>query len=104
MRFHKSQRFFEGIFLHHGIGIKQEDIFSGSFSDSLIIGFGETGVGGVDNEFYLWKFLPDEGYGAINGIIVNHKHLSLNVPQGFKNGIQALFKEVLDVVIDYNNG
>jgi hypothetical protein len=48
--------------------------------------------------------LLNERNGAINGIIVNYKNLGFNIFKRFKNGIKALFKKVLNVVINYDNG
>ena len=104
MGFHKAQTFFQGVFLHHGIGIKQEHIIALSFCNALVICPAESNIFMVLYELYAWKTLLYKSYRAVYGVIVYYDHLCADVPGSLLYRIEALFKEVLDVVIDYDDG
>ena len=91
------------VFTNNGIGVKQQDIFSLSQTDGLVVGFGKAGVVAVFDKGNLGEIGFEVGHRSVGRVIVYHKDFGFHALQGGTKGIEALFQKIFYIVIyDYN--
>src|SRR5688500_2264012 len=69
-----------------------------------ITGLGKTRIGLVGDPPYFGKLWPEVADTVVGRIVVNHEHLSIQVPGRLPHRVQALFQEILYVIVYYDNG
>ena len=118
----------ESIPFHHRVGVEQQYQVAFALAYGLVVGFGKSGVIVVGNEVHLGVFPPHHFHRPVHRCVVNNKHFQLEclhaavgygycVPAvgsghavgttpvsqlGVVHRFQALFKEILDIVVDYD--
>ena len=70
----------------------------------MVVGFGEPYIFGVGNKVHLWEAAANHLYRVVYRVIVDHKYFLVNVASiRSEYRFETLFKEVLDIVVDYDN-
>ena len=100
MAVHEGDTLREGVVLHHRIGIEQENVLTGRNPNRLIVRLRKAHIVLVDDDLYLGKLLRQHLQRAIDGVVVDDKHLALNALHGALHRMQALLEEILDIVVD----
>jgi len=101
--FHEPDTGRKGIFLDDRIGIKKQDISAAGFPYGLVVCFGETHVNLVLNEDNSGELFVNHLTRTVNRVVVYHHYLCTKVLNGFIDGMEALFQEILYVIIYYDN-
>ena len=101
---HEFHTFGQGVIFQNSIGIEYQDIFTFSFPDRLVVGPGKAFVILVFNQADLRELLPDHPDRSIDRVIVNDKDLGCHTVNRFLYRVDALLYEILDVVVDDNDG
>jgi hypothetical protein len=104
MGVHEVEALGKSIVLHHRVGIEQEHILACRNADGLVIGTAEANVFLVGDDLYLGELLCQHLQRSINRVVVNNKHFSLNALQCSTHRSKALLQEILDVVVDDDDG
>ena len=102
MRIHKSDAFAESVVFNHSVRIQKQNILSSRNPNRLIISLCKAYIVFVGDYFHLRKLRREHLQRAVNGVVVDHKHLTFNTLHGATHRIKALFEEMLDVVIHYD--
>ena len=103
VRVHESQAFTEGIVFDHRVGIEQQNILACRDTDSLVVGLCEADIVFICYDFHFGELRREHLQRAIDRVIVDHKHLTINALHGAAHRVEALFEEMLYVVVDYDD-
>ena len=100
MAVHEGDTFREGIILHHRVGIEEQHILACRNPNRLVVCLCKTDIVLVGDDLHLGKLLRQHLQRAVNGVVINDKHLPLDALHGAAHRVKALFEEILDVVVD----
>ena len=78
MRFRRLKHFVQGVLGQNGVGIQEEDVFSGDLMQSLVVGASEAQILTVGNDFHTeWErggeTVAQMGDGVVGGVVVHHE-------------------------------
>ena len=104
MAVHEGDTFRESVVLHHRVGVEEQDILARRDADGLVVGAAEAHIFLVGDDLHLGELLGQHLQRSIDGVVVDHKHLALDTLHGAAHRVQALLKEILDVVVDDDDG
>jgi hypothetical protein len=103
MRAHKIKAQAEAVSRNKGIRIEEQYIFSATSGQCLVIGFCKTKVPVVLNKTHAREKRLQISEASVSRIIIDHDHLCFNAPNGFPHSIEALFQEIPDIIIYYDD-
>src|SRR5262245_46130748 len=93
----------ETVLWYDGVRIQEQDEFSFRKMNSLVAGFGKTGVLRIAHEIDTGKLRLKIGDAVVGGVIVDHYYFRIKSCNRFLNGVEALFQEMSDIIIDYDD-
>jgi len=101
----------EGVALHEGVGVEEKDIVASALAQSLVVGFGESGIVAVGDEMHLREGVADHLDRSVGRVVVDDPYFGLSLFAIVQTKLlgsllhrhEALLEEVLDVVIDYDD-
>ena len=97
---HEGDAFRESIVFHNRVGIEEQYILACRDADGLVVGFRETDILLVGDDLHLRELLRQHLQRAIDRVVVDDKHLPFDALHGATHRIEALFEEILDVIVD----
>ena len=97
---HECDTFFEGVFLHHRIGIEQKNIFRLRFFDGLVVGFRKAEVFLVCDKPHLRKSLTQHLGRSVSRCIVHYPYFHIEILRSPQYRLQCLLEEVLHIITD----
>ena len=100
MAVHEGDALREGVVFHHRVGVEEQDILARRLPDGLVVGLCKAHIVLVGDDFHLGKLLRQHLQRAVYGVVIDNKHLALDALHSATHRVQALFEEVLDVIVD----
>ncbi len=101
---HEVDHLAKSVLFHHRIGVQKKHVLSFRTLDGLVIGFGKAEIFLVSDQRNIGEILSDHFHRAIHGGIVHHDHFPIDPIQSFGHGAQTLLQEILDIVINDDDG
>ncbi len=101
---HEFQAFLERRFLDHRVGIEEQDVFAGGDAHREVVARREAEVFLAFDQRNVGEAFAEHRLAAIHRIVVHHIHLRIDALDRSTHREQALLDEMLDIVIDDDDG
>ena len=98
---HKETKGAHTLLAYHGVGVQQEDIFSATDPDRLVIGLGKSRIILILDKSDFRETRAKVFDRTVGRMIIDHQHFRLHPLDGSTDGTEALFEKILYVVVDY---
>ncbi|OAV64928.1 hypothetical protein Barb4_03742 [Bacteroidales bacterium Barb4] len=104
MFIHETAQGAQALLSNYRIRMEQQHIFPPAQPYRLIARLRKAVIILIFYQGNLRKSFPDISRRPVGRVIVNHKHLHIHTCRSSLHGAEALFEEILCVVIDNDNG